>query len=102
MARVVERHRTRHEGEAEGDPARWDARPSGSPQRVICVALAFRLDELFGIGLVVLRCIFQPGDLVAQRILETYQCILHTRRGAGLRKAHLMLGDFQNFKHLCS
>ena len=99
MPRVVERDRAGHEGEAEVTAPDGSLRPSGSPQRVVGAALALGLAGLFGIGLVVLGGVFEPGDLVAEGILETRQRILHARRGAALREAHLMLGDLQRLEH---
>jgi hypothetical protein len=46
-----------------------------------------------------MRCVFQPGDLVAEGIIETHQCILHAWGGLSLRNAHLVLGDPQRLKH---
>ena len=53
----------------------------------------------FGVSLVILRRVFEPGDLVAEGVLETDQGVLQARRGGALSETHLMLGDLQHLKH---
>ena len=86
VARVVEGHRAGHEGEAQVTaPDRSRGHQAALSGRQ-ALPLALGLAGLFGIGLVVFSRVLEPGDLVAERILETHQRILHSRRGAGLRE----------------
>ena len=72
---------------------------SGGPQRAPGLTFPLGLAGRLGIGLVVFSGVFEPRNLVAEGILKTYQRILHPRRRLSLRKAHLVLGYPQRFKH---
>ena len=74
-------------------------RPSGSPQRMPSLTFALSLSRFLGVCPIFLGGVFEPGDLVAQRIIEPYQRILHAGCCLRLRKAHLMLGNPQRLEH---
>src|SRR3984957_8631039 len=89
----------RRRGRGAGDRARLGVRASGRPQWAPGLTFTLSLAGLLGIGFVVLSSVFEPRDLIAQGVLETYECIFHPRPRRRLCKPHLVLDHLQRLKH---